>query len=148
MHRKPPGWDKGPSYPNPLLLLNSASLLAKGRRDRREEGGARVSLSEERYEVQGGEGSSPQEGFPDLPRLAWLHPSSLPPNPSLPHCPGGFPVSPAEMQTPPAQPKQAQCLCFSDNPNCVFLPGEAQRQRSLVGCHLWGRTESDTTEVT
>ena len=30
----------------------------------------------------------------------------------------------------------------------VFLPGESQGWRSLVGCHLWGRTESDTTEVT
>ena len=30
----------------------------------------------------------------------------------------------------------------------VFLPGESQRQRSLVGCRLWGRTESDTTEAT
>ena len=29
----------------------------------------------------------------------------------------------------------------------VFLPGESQGQRSLVGCHLWGHTESDTTEV-
>ena len=29
----------------------------------------------------------------------------------------------------------------------VFLPGESQGQGSLVGCHLWGRTESDTTEV-
>ena len=28
------------------------------------------------------------------------------------------------------------------------LPGESQGQGSLVGCHLWGRTESDTTEVT
>ena len=28
------------------------------------------------------------------------------------------------------------------------LPGESQGRRSLVGCHLWGRTESDTTEVT
>ena len=28
----------------------------------------------------------------------------------------------------------------------VFLPGESQRQRSLVGCCLWGHTESDTTE--
>ena len=33
-------------------------------------------------------------------------------------------------------------------PTPVFLPGEYQGQRSLVGCHLWGRTESDTTEVT
>ena len=30
----------------------------------------------------------------------------------------------------------------------VFLPGESQGNRSLVGCRLWGRTESDTTEVT
>ena len=26
----------------------------------------------------------------------------------------------------------------------VFLPGESQGQGSLVGCCLWGRTESDT----
>ena len=30
----------------------------------------------------------------------------------------------------------------------VFLPGESQGQGSLVGCRLWGRTESDTTEAT
>ena len=30
----------------------------------------------------------------------------------------------------------------------VFLPGESQGQQSLVGCHLWGHTESDTTEAT
>ena len=29
-----------------------------------------------------------------------------------------------------------------------FLPGEPQGLGSVVGCHLWGRTESDTTEVT
>jgi len=28
------------------------------------------------------------------------------------------------------------------------LPGESQGQGSLVGCRLWGHTESDTTEVT
>ena len=33
-------------------------------------------------------------------------------------------------------------------PTPVFLPGESQGQRSLMGCRLWGRTESDTTEVT
>ena len=27
----------------------------------------------------------------------------------------------------------------------VFLPGESQGWGSLVGCHLWGRTESDMT---
>ena len=31
-------------------------------------------------------------------------------------------------------------------PTPVFLPGESHGQRSLVGCRLWGRTESDTTE--
>ena len=30
----------------------------------------------------------------------------------------------------------------------VFLPGESQGRGSLVGCHLWGHTESDTTEAT
>ena len=30
----------------------------------------------------------------------------------------------------------------------VFLPGESQGPGSLVGCRLWGRTESDMTEVT
>ena len=29
-----------------------------------------------------------------------------------------------------------------------FLPGESQGQRSLVAFRLWGRTESDTTDVT
>ena len=33
-------------------------------------------------------------------------------------------------------------------PTPVFLPGESQGQRSLVGCCLRGRTESDTTEAT
>ena len=32
-------------------------------------------------------------------------------------------------------------------PTPVFLPGESQGWESLVGCHLWGRTESDTTEA-
>ena len=34
------------------------------------------------------------------------------------------------------------------NPLPVFLPGESQGQGSLVGCCLWGRTESDTTDAT
>ena len=33
-------------------------------------------------------------------------------------------------------------------PTPVFLPGESQGRESLVGCHLWGRTELDTTEAT
>ena len=33
-------------------------------------------------------------------------------------------------------------------PTPVFLPGESKGRGSLVGCCLWGRAESDTTEVT
>ena len=33
------------------------------------------------------------------------------------------------------------------SPTPVFLPGESQGRGSLVGCRLWGCTESDTTEV-
>ena len=45
------------------------------------------------------------------------------------------------------------CVMLSDwrrkwQPTPVFLPGESQGWGSLVGCRLWGRTESDMTEVT
>ena len=33
-------------------------------------------------------------------------------------------------------------------PTPVFLPGESQGWGSLMGCRLWGRTESDMTEAT
>ena len=33
-------------------------------------------------------------------------------------------------------------------PTPVFLPGESQGWRSLVGCRLWGCTESDMTKAT
>ena len=33
-------------------------------------------------------------------------------------------------------------------PASVFLPGESQGWGSLVGCRLWGLSESDTTEAT
>ena len=33
-------------------------------------------------------------------------------------------------------------------PTPVFLPGESLGRGSLMGCHLWGRTESDTTDAT
>ena len=37
--------------------------------------------------------------------------------------------------------------------DCYYLvakscPGESQGRQSLVGFHLWGHTESDTTEMT
>ena len=33
-------------------------------------------------------------------------------------------------------------------PTPVFLPGESQGRESLMGCRLWGCTESDMTEAT
>ena len=33
-------------------------------------------------------------------------------------------------------------------PTPVFFPGESQGRWSLMGCRLWGHTESDTTEAT
>ena len=33
-------------------------------------------------------------------------------------------------------------------PTPVFLPGDSQGWGSLVGCRLWGLTESDMTEAT
>ena len=33
-------------------------------------------------------------------------------------------------------------------PTPVFLPGESQGRGSLMGCRLWGHTESATTEAT
>ena len=32
-------------------------------------------------------------------------------------------------------------------PTPLFLPGESQGQGSLMGCRLWGHTESETTEA-
>ena len=40
---------------------------------------------------------------------------------------------------------QNHCWKRKWQPTPVFLPGESQGQQSLVGCHLWGHTESDTT---
>ena len=34
------------------------------------------------------------------------------------------------------------------HPTPVFLPGKSQGWGSLMGCHLWGCTELDTTEAT
>ena len=34
------------------------------------------------------------------------------------------------------------------HPTPLFLPGESQGWGSLVGCRLWGRTESEMTEAT
>ena len=42
-----------------------------------------------------------------------------------------------------------QCMHWrrKRQPTLVFLPGESQGWRSLVGCRQWGCTELDTTEV-
>ena len=40
------------------------------------------------------------------------------------------------------------CIGEGNGNTPVFLPGESQGRGSLVGCRLWGRTESDTTEAT
>ena len=52
------------------------------------------------------------------------------------------------------QPRDRTQFCISGQilyhltPNPGFLPGESQGQRSLIGCRLWGRTESDMAKVT
>ena len=69
--------------------------------------------------------------------------------------PGIEPVSPALWANaltpePPEKLKvlQARLQQRQWHPTPVLLPGESQGRGSLVGCSLWGRTESDTTEVT
>ena len=43
----------------------------------------------------------------------------------------------------------SDCIYFGLwQPTPVFLPGESQGRQSLVGCHLWGHKESNTTEAT
>ena len=48
-------------------------------------------------------------------------------------------------------PKLCVCVCVCVwrrqwQPTPVFLPGNSHGWRSLVGCHPWGRLESDRTE--
>ena len=43
---------------------------------------------------------------------------------------------------------QSMKVKSESEPTPVFLPGESQGWQSLVGCRLWGRTESDTTKTT
>ena len=40
------------------------------------------------------------------------------------------------------------CIGRKWQPTPVFLPRESQGRGSLMGCRLWGRTESDATEAT
>ena len=43
---------------------------------------------------------------------------------------------------------QAGIKIAGRNINNLGLPWESQGRESLMGCRLWGRTESDSTEVT
>ena len=64
----------------------------------------------------------------------------------------GSPCSPRDSQeaspTPQFKSISSSALRRKWQPTPVFLPGESQGQGSLVGCRLWSRTESDTTEAT
>ena len=93
-------------------------------------------------------------------------PQAIPPYPSR----AGLTKTPGQVETakntglPPSQfPGEGDNICGREaeyqyfscpfqrrqwQPTPVLLPGESQGQRSLVSCHLWGRTESDMTEAT
>ena len=66
--------------------------------------------------------------------------------------PGGLamknPPASAEDELDPWIRKTPRRRKWKWQPTPVFLPGEPQGWGSLLGCHLWGRTESDTTEAT
>ena len=56
--------------------------------------------------------------------------------------------APKSLQMVTAAMKLKDAYSLEWQPTPVFLPGESQGWGSLVGCCLWGCTESDTTEVT
>ena len=65
--------------------------------------------------------------------------------------PGGLPSMGSQSRTRLKQLSSSSSMYIwrrKWQPTPVFLPGESQGQGSLVGCRLWGRTESDTTEAT
>ena len=89
------------------------------------------------------------------PPSQWCHPaisSSVVPfcscPQSLPASEHGYPQNSTELseKSPEIKENPGTEPDFKDVP--VFLPGESQGWGSLVGFHLWGCTESDTTEVT
>ena len=57
-----------------------------------------------------------------------------------------LPLGPAALRALPLGPATLRALPLGWDH--LFLPGESQGRGSLVGFHLWGRTESDTTEAT
>ena len=61
--------------------------------------------------------------------------------------------SPLDFKEIPVHPKGDQSWVFIGwrrkwQPTPVFVSRESPGQRSLVGCCLWGCTESDMTEAT
>ena len=67
-----------------------------------------------------------------------------------------MPSTPQHLISLPNGTLNLPTCCFGRNyywrrkwqPTPVSFPGESQGQGSLVGCHLRGRKESDTTEAT
>ena len=57
---------------------------------------------------------------------------------------------PPAMQKTPVPDRWVRKIPCRRNrqPIPAFLPGKSHGLRSLVGCRLWGRTESDTTDAT
>ena len=45
-------------------------------------------------------------------------------------------------------PQDVLAKRMADYGGAMFLPGKSQGRGSLVGCRLWSRTKSDTTEAT
>ena len=59
-----------------------------------------------------------------------------------------LPANAGEVRDVGSIPGLERSLEEEGTTHSVFLPGESHGQRSLVGCRLWGRTESDMTEAT
>ena len=70
--------------------------------------------------------------------------------PTLCNPPDSSPPGSSVLGISPARILEWVAISFSrgsSRPRDV-VPGESQGWGSLVGCHLWGHTESDTTEAT
>ena len=71
------------------------------------------------------------------------------PGRALPTAAGKAPALPCNVGDPGSIPGSGRSPRERKwQPTPVFLPGESQGRWSLVGCRLWGHTESDMTEAT
>ena len=84
-----------------------------------------IYVSQKRKTIREGKKSKKQKGFARIPHL----------------------VNTQGKASSGSASTTAFLLPYS-SPTPVFLPGESQGRGNLVGCRLWGRTESDTTEAT